>query len=283
MALYLLSDAMTTPISSRAESLALIQNLQNLPTLPDRFLKIREVISDSHSSSNDLSDIIETDIATSSTILKIANSVSYNPHGRPLSSLPRAIARLGVTTSSEIAMSMSLLQIFTTATSVNRVHALWAHCYAVGMISKHFYQRLKTPLTTQISTVFMMGLLHDIGQVILATHVDQGYFDRDFPPLHGKDLCDAEQALYGTDHTEAGAIVMDRWGLPDILVQSTLNHHKHSTDTASKLCELARLFVSQHWPNLQHIEEVHQLLRYSPASKIDDILQISPILQGHLA
>lgn len=282
MALYLLIKTMTTPMSSRAENLALIQDLQNIPTLPDRFLKIREVIIHPHSSSDDLSDIIETDIATSSTLLKIANSVPYNPHGRSLSSLPHAVARLGVMASAEVAMSMSLLQTFTTTKSVNRVHAVWAHSYAVGMISKHFYQRLKTPLTTQISTVFMMGLLHDVGQVILATRVDQSYFDRDFPPLHSQALCDAEQALYGIDHAEVGAIVMGCWGLPSILIESTLNHHRHSDDTASNLCELAELFVSQHWPNLQHIEEVQQLLRYSPTSKIDDILQTSPILQAYL-
>ncbi len=273
---------MTTSISSREESLALIQDPQSMPTLPDRFLKIREVINHPHSNSEDLSDIIETDLATSSTILKIANSVSYNPHGRPLSSLTHAIARLGVTSSSEIAMSMSLLQIFTTTKSVNRVHALWAHSYARGMLSKHFYQRLKTPPTTQASTVFMMGLLHDIGQVILATHVDKGYFDRDLPSLHSQALCDAEQSLYGIDHAEVGAIVLDCWGLPDTLVQSTRNHHTHSDNVACNLCELAEIFVYQHWPNIRHIEEVHQLLRYSPTNKIDDILQTSSILQEHL-
>jgi len=272
---------MLTPFSSRNESLSLIQNAQNMPTLPDRFLKIRDVISNSHSSSDDLSNIIETDFATSSTLLKIANSVAYNPHGNPLSSLPHTIARLGVTSSAEIAMSMSLLQMFTSSKSIHRVHALWAHSYAVAIISKYFYQRLKKPLKVHISTVFMMGLLHDIGQEILATHVDQNYFNRDFPATSCKTLCDAEQILYGIDHSEVGAIILESWGMPNILIKSTRNHHEASNDAACKLCELAKLFVSKHWPELRHIEEVHQLLRYSPTNKIDAILQTSPLLQGH--
>jgi len=272
---------MLTPFSSREESLPLIQDTQNIPTLPDRFLKIRDVISKPHSSSDDLSNIIETDFATSSTLLKIANSASYNPHGKALSSLPHAIARLGVTSSAEIAMSMSLLQTFTSSQSIHRVHTLWAHAYAVGMISKHFYQRLKEPLKVDISTVFMMGLLHDIGQEILATHVDQSYFERDLPTLNCKALCEAEQILYGIHHAEVGAIILESWGMPDILVKSTRNHHEDSNDAACKLCELAELFVSKHWPELRHIEEVHQLLRYSPANKIDGILQTSALLQGH--
>ncbi len=273
---------MIPTFSNREASLALIQNTQDMPTLPDRFLKIREVITHAHSSSEDLSDIIETDFATASTLLKIANSASYNPHGKALSSLPHAIARLGVSASAEVAMSMSLLQMFTSTKSIHRVHSLWANSYATAVISKHFYQRLKTPPTTSISTIFMMGLLHDVGQVILATRVDQHYFDRDLPPLHSEVLCDAEQVLYGIDHAEVGAITLTSWDMPDVLVQSTLNHHKPNDNPASKLCELATLFVYQNWPNLRHIEEVHQLLRYSPTDKIDAILQASEALKKHL-
>ncbi|MDQ6967766.1 MAG: HDOD domain-containing protein [Mariprofundaceae bacterium] len=274
---------MTEKFSSREESLSLIQDTQNIPTLPDRFLKIREITTHPHSNSDDLSAIIETDLATASTLLKIANSASYNPHGRMLASLSHAIARLGVSASAEVAMSMSLLQIFITTESIHRVHALWAHAYAVGILSKHFYQRLKTPLTTHISTVFMMCLLHDVGQVILTTRVDQGYFDRDLPSLHSQALCDAEQSLYGIDHAEVGALILEIWNMPDILIQSTLNHHKTSDDSAHNLCKLAELFVQQNWPNLRHIEEVHQLLHYSPADKIDAILQASPAFQKYLA
>lgn len=273
---------MTTAISSREESLALIQDTQDMPTLPDRFLKIRDVIEHPHSSGEALSNIIETDFATASTLLKIANSASYNPHGRALSSLPHAIARLGVSASAEVAMSMSLLQMFTTTKSVHRVHGLWANSYATAAISKHFYQRLKTPPPTPISTVFMMGLLHDVGQVILTTRVDQNYFDRDLPSLHSEALCDAEKSLYGVDHAEVGAIMLKCWGMPDVLVQSALNHHKASENPACTLCDLAKLFVYQHWPNLRHIEEVHQLLRYSPKDKIDALLQTSPVLQKYL-
>ena len=92
----------------------------------------------------------------------------------------------------------------------------------------------------------------------------------------------AEQSLYGINHAEAGAIILESWGMPDVLIQSTLNHHKDSDNPACKLCELAELLVYTHWPNLRHIEEVHQLLRYSPTDKIDAILKTSPILQKHL-
>jgi len=273
---------MFTSIFSRSESLALIQDIKSMPTLPDRFFKINALIADPCSDSSDLSKIIETDLATSAMLLKIANSTSYNPHGNLLSSLPHAIARLGVSTSAEIAMSMALLQKITTTKSIHNIHALWAHSYATAMICKYMCQRLKTPLESNISTVFMMGLLHDIGQVVLAISVDQSYFDRNLPTMHSEALCHAEQALYGIDHAEAGSIILSNWNMPDILIQSTLCHHKPSGDATHALCSLAELFVATHWPNLQHIEEVHQLLCYSPIDKIDVILQTSPILQKHL-
>jgi len=258
-------------VSSREKSLSLIQDTQNIPTLPDRFLKIRDVISEPHSCGDDLSAIVQTDAATASTLLKIANSASYNPHGNALSSLPHAIARLGFSTSCEIAMSMALLQNFSSTKSINRVHALWAHSYATAMICKYMYQRLKRPPQADIATVFMAGLLHNIGQVILATRVDHEYFDRDLPSLHDQLLCDAEQALYGIDHAEVGAMILDSWNMPDILIQSARHHHASNDDLVKNLCTLADEFVAMHWPTLQHIEEAHQLLCYSPTAKIEAI------------
>lgn len=274
---------MTAIFSSRERSLSLIQDTQDMPTLPDRFIKIRDIITHPHSDSNDLNDIIGTDLATSSALLKIANSVAYNPHCRSLSSLPHAIARLGISTSAEIAMSMALFQSFTSTKSIKRIHTLWAHAYATAMISKYMYQRLKAPLEYNISSVFMMGLLHDVGQVILAIRVDEKYFDRDFHGLHGEDLCNAENEMYGINHAEAGAAILECWNMPDSLITSTLNHHKVNTDLVSNLCQLAESFIYTHWPNLQHIEEVQQLLSYSPIDKIDIALQASPLFQKYMS
>jgi len=273
---------MMTPFSSREESLALIQDTQNMPTLPDRFLKIRDMIANPHSDSNDLNDIIETDFSTSSTLLKIANSTAYNPHGRALSSLPHAIARLGMSTSAEIAMSMSLLEDLTTTKSIECVHALWANAYAVAMIAKYMHQRLKAPLENNISTVFMMGLLHDIGQLILAIRVDENYFDHDFHALHGENLCHAETEMYGINHAEAGAAILTCWNMPDNLITCTLNHHQTCTNLVFNLCQLAESFIYKHWPNIQHIEEVQQLLSYSPVDKIDIALRASPVFQKYM-
>jgi len=274
---------MIKAFSSREESLSLIQDTQNMPTLPDRLLKIRAVINHPHSGSDELSSIIETDLATSSTLLKIANSAAYNPHHRSLSSLPHAISRLGISTSAEIGMSMALLQNFTSTKSINRVHSLWAHAFATATIAKYMYQRLsKAPLEHTVATVFMMGLLHDIGQVILAIRVDEDYFDRDFHGLHGEELCHAENAMYGINHAEAGAAILECWNMPDSLAAFTLNHHKASTNLAYSLCQNAESFIYKHWPNVQHIEEVQQLLSYSPIDKIDAALQASPVFQKYI-
>ncbi|MDX8397069.1 MAG: HDOD domain-containing protein [Mariprofundaceae bacterium] len=269
-------------IFSRNETLALIGKAHDLPTLPDRFLKIREIIADLDSDANDLAAVIATDIATAAALLKIANSVSYNPIGSSIGSLPRAIARLGAATSAQVAMSMALLQSIVIPTGLQQIRKFWTHAYAVSQIANCMASELQEPLEIDTSNLFMAALLHDIGRVILAIRVDSNYFDRPFFDLDADELCAAERAVYGLDHAEVGALTLGYWAMPEPIIRIAEEHHKDIADRAAIICKLADQFVDTYYADLQSIEAVQEAIHQISKHDIRAALESSSALLPHL-
>jgi len=63
----------------RNSTLELLRFSDDLPSLPDRFVKIQNVAQDPDSGAEDLAEVIRSDQATTAMILKFANSPAYNP------------------------------------------------------------------------------------------------------------------------------------------------------------------------------------------------------------
>jgi len=80
---------------------------------------------------------------------------------------------------------------------------------------------------TRCEHLFVAGLLHDIGKVFLLK-VASGDFlqaiERATQEHCG--LIEAERAIMGTDHAEAGGLLAQQWRLPAELVQAVSYHHK---------------------------------------------------------
>jgi HD-like signal output (HDOD) protein len=87
---------------------------------------------------------------------------------------------------------------------------------------------------------FSVGLLHDIGKVVLDFLYPDQYLDaitlarQSETPLH-----ETERAVFGLDHAEAGGLLAERWNLPVTLVEAIRLHH--ATDTVPAPPRLAAL------------------------------------------
>jgi len=96
MALFVHSHCiMIAQVFDRESTLQLIGITKDIPSLPDRYARIQEVIDDPNSGAVDLARIVGTDQATSAMVIKFANSPIHNLMHQNIGSLPMAIARLG--------------------------------------------------------------------------------------------------------------------------------------------------------------------------------------------
>ncbi|MDQ6974110.1 MAG: HDOD domain-containing protein [Mariprofundaceae bacterium] len=266
-------------ISNRKHSLALIYEPHELLILPERFLKIHRLLSQTHASARALARIIETDIMISASVLKVANSSAYNPMNKPLASLSKAIARLGLATSAQISMSMSLFQDIRLPIALQHLRHFWTHSFLVSQLCLRMAEQLHPNVNYDTDDLLMAGLFHDIGCILIALHIDPIYFERDFLECHGAELCELEQQVYGLNHAEVGEIMLKQWGMPTSLIEIVANHHHPNNHVIATICSCADQFTHETWEALQYIEAAQDKVLALPAADIRAWMATSDLLR----
>jgi len=242
----------------REETIELIRRVEDMPTLPDRFFRIRQVIECKESSAKDLAKIIGTDQGTASMVLKVANSVYFNSSEKPVGQLTHAITRLGYKETANIAMTMSLFYGFALPGGIQNVRTFWAHAYAVAVLSR----KMAAALQLDDEEIFVAGLLHDIGRGILGLLVDLSYFEGPMGVLCGESLVKAEQEKFGLDHAEAGAEILGLWYFPASIRKAVEKHHKPDTSfLPARIISLADREVYKYLPDISDIDRVEAMLK----------------------
>lgn len=201
----------TQPAASQLEQLeqALVQKIKTgdveLPLLPQAASQVMALASDPSADAAKLSALIHQDQALAAHVLRIANSPAYMPRS-PVVSLQHAVAMLGITLLSEIAFTASLKSgAFKVPGYEDDVKQLWRHSLASGAFAKEVARMRRV----NVESAYLCGLLHAIGKPVVlrtaTTLASQQRIALEKPVLSGW------MAGY---HTEVGAMIADKWGLP---------------------------------------------------------------------
>ncbi len=257
----------------RNSTLELLKFSDDLPSLPDRFVKIQNIAQDPESGAEDLAEVIRSDQATTAMILKFANSPAYNPTHTPIGELSKAIARLGSRETVHIATAMALMYGMILPTGMANIRVFWGHAFAVGQVAEHLARGVD-PDERHCSheRAFMAGLMHDIGRAALGMRVDFSYFEHETGHLHEEALIQAEEECYGVNHAEAGMQLMRLWLFPDDLAQAVGDHHNPDSPLfLSKICYQANQFVNKHIPERTPFDDIADSVEQALADDPPDL------------
>jgi len=268
--------------SLRQNSLSKLNQPHELLILPERFLRIRALLVQSDANAKSLARIVETDVVIAPTLLKTANSSAYNPMNKPLASISKAIARLGLAVSAQISMSLSLLQDVRVPFALMAMRQFWAHSFAVSQLCLVMGKQLNIPVESDMDDLFMAGLFHDIGKLLIALHIDETYFERGFMTLRGEERCDAENKLYGLDHAEVGQIMLQQWCMPETLINIVACHHHPENHVLAAICAASDQFAHQYWESLQYVETAQSKVQEVSLDDIRAWLATSELLCAKL-
>jgi putative nucleotidyltransferase with HDIG domain len=204
----------------------IIQNIKKLPTLPVIFEKILETIDDPHSSANILQETIKNDQSITAKVLNMANSAYYG-YAKRVSDLSRAIVILGFDMVKNIALSVSVFNIFH-ETEKNNVffdrEQFWLHSIATGYLGKMIADKIQY---FEPDKAFISCLLHDIGKVVLDSYFEEKYkLAVETAVVEKIPFRDAERAVIGFDHAEVGFLLGEKWNFPDELITAIHHHHQ---------------------------------------------------------
>ena len=135
----------------------------NFPTCLDAAMLVRNTLRDPLADLQLVVRAISTEPLISSKLLKLANSVSYNPSGKPITDLQLAVARLGfeIVRTTSLAVAMDQMLKSKNLTTYDQIsHAAWRHSMQVAAIARVLARRIGR---FNADEAMLAGLVHNIG------------------------------------------------------------------------------------------------------------------------
>jgi len=213
-----------------------IKNIRDLPALPVIVVELMGALDQEDSNTNALADRLSRDQALSAKTLRLANSSFYGMQSK-VTTIQQAIAVLGFNSIRTLVTTAALIGEFSSNKDVTfDFQVFWRHSLASAICAKIVARHLNL----NQDYAFMVGLLHDIGRLVLVTcspeHYAKVILYRDQKDCY---LLDAEQAVLGTDHTIVGSALAAHWKFPVIMQKAIANHHAPGTDDIGLLAAIA--------------------------------------------
>ncbi|MCD6151895.1 MAG: HDOD domain-containing protein, partial [Deltaproteobacteria bacterium] len=141
--------------------------IEELPTLPAVIPKLLSLMDNPKSSAAEVTEVISHDPALTAKLLKVANSAYYGFPAK-ISDLKHAVALLGFNLVKSLAISIGVIKNLPRGkqSAYFSASGLWLHSLAVATVmqdmGRRFYSR-----DDNHDYLFIIGLLHDLGKVVL--------------------------------------------------------------------------------------------------------------------
>ena len=201
-----------------------VEELAEISTIPVVVTRAIQVLHDPKSSARDLTDLIINDQVLAGKILKVANSAFY---GLPtkINNLNRAILLIGFNEIRRIITPILLFDTYKNLTNNKYFSSkgFWCHSMAVAGACEILAE--KENRVQDIGEARIVGLLHDIGRLIVVESLGDKFEKLMKKVELGVDVMKAESAMLGLDHAEIGARITKFWNLPRTVVNSIRFHH----------------------------------------------------------
>jgi hypothetical protein len=148
----------------------LIGKGQDLPSLPEIYLRVSEQLEDENSSVQQIGDTVQNDPAISTRVLKMVNSAYYGLPNQ-VSSIAQAVSLLGRERLKHILIGSVLRGVFSgNDNPAFSMQVFWQHSIKTAIIARQLARH--TPQIGEPEAMFTAGLLHDIGNKVSRAHVD---------------------------------------------------------------------------------------------------------------
>lgn len=199
-------------------------SLAELPPMPASISEVISACDDQDMTVGQLSQIILRDQGLTANILKLANSAFYG-HARRVTTATEAVVLLGFSAVKSLAISSHTARLLNRALPGYGLAAgeLWQHSIAVAFCARRLAVEVQL---APVEEAFVAGLLHDIGKIVLATHMETVFTEIGEEARQRREsFHHVEAEVLGFDHAELGARVAAQWSFPPELEEAIRCHH----------------------------------------------------------
>lgn len=203
---------------------------QTLPSLGVIVHELSEMMGKAHTPLHGISSLIRRDQSMSVRILRLANSAYFAP-AQPIVNVEEALLYLGLNqVRSSILTARCIENTCNVSDELISWHDFWVHSVAVGCVARILAAKLRQP-GHNAETYYIMGLMHDIGKLVLAYLSPQDFEKVLTKALaEGRDTSPIEFEMLGVDHAGLGAWYLQQQGLPSNVSEPIRLHHSWQTE-----------------------------------------------------
>ncbi|MGB9110369.1 MAG: HDOD domain-containing protein [Telluria sp.] len=223
---------------SKLTSEQLVQGVQDLPSLPAVVMELLSSIEQDNIDISVLAKKVSYDQALTAKTLRLANSSSLGLQVK-VATIQQAITFLGFQATRNLITAAAVTGCFPNGLCPGfNDKAFWRHSIATAACARSLARRLRF----NQDVAFTAGLLHDIGRLALVTGDPQAYSE--VIAWRDKTDCDweeAERAVLGVDHVDAGIALAGHWNFSDTMRQAIAWHHAPETPGAGFLAAIVHV------------------------------------------
>ncbi|MFO0773477.1 MAG: HDOD domain-containing protein [Nitrospiraceae bacterium] len=233
----------------------LVASCDQLFSLPEIYVRVRDVVNDPNSSVADLAKVLALDPAITARILQAVNSPLYGLP-RHVGSLAQAVNMLGMHAIQDIVLTTSVTKAFPKIpASVMNMTEYWRRSVRCGLLADGFAKAAKLEHADEC---FILGLLREVGHLVMYQTVPERVQSALIEASHlSQPLAEVEQENIGCDYAEVGAELMQRWGMPAHF-EAIIRHQSEPTNAGDAAPYAQILFVSGRLSDLLETQSVDE-------------------------
>lgn len=209
----------------------MLESCPSLPSLSSINKALQGLLFAEQRYSAQISEIIRRDPSLTSRLLRLVNSVYYGLT-TPVNSIEEAVFYLGVRQIRQLTMVTPIIEDFQRLSKQCSFpwREFWQHCIGTAILTREVVSLVQSPPD---ESDYIAGLVHDVGKIVMAWS-----FPDHFTEIHRRamqttqNLAEIETEILGIDHSELGALYLQRNHLPEVMIKSAQFHH-HPEDADS--------------------------------------------------
>ena len=205
----------------------IISQVKELPMVPETARKLITMLNEPDTHRDAMIQTLRCDNVLTAKLLRVCNSAHAGLKD-PDSSIDQAVLILGDHAIFRMVCAIGFggAMGFALPSYAVEANGLWGHSLSIGMGAEYLTE-VEAYGNFHPSVAFTAGLLHDIGKLVL---------NQIFTPKCRAEIrvlisqnslsrFEAEKVVLGANHAEVGACLLQKWNLPEMIIEAVANHH----------------------------------------------------------
>jgi HD-like signal output (HDOD) protein len=222
---------------SKEESLKncirVILGQSDLPAFSHHMAEVWKAMGDEGATLNLLTNIILKNISLTTRVLRVANSIHYNPRGRPILSVSRAVTLMGWDAIKNLAASVLVFEHFR-----NQSDKLKEMVLLMMLTANHARQIAIRSGLRGVEEAYLCGLFRNLGELVVACYLPDEYARILEETRRNHREAEACEQTLKFRYEDLGKAMARQWNLPETVASCMDN-----PDTLLPRSDLERLRI----------------------------------------